>query len=108
MATLAIELFPHPKQLIWKTETESRKMQRLIGITETERNKNRLGKQKQKHKQEGKTDCWENRNRKKQKETETDWEHINRNRNKKHWFAYLCSVFVVRSRSFEFLQLPSV
>ena len=52
VAILAVELFPHPKQLIWKTETESREMQRLIGKSETERNKNRLGKQKQKHKQE--------------------------------------------------------
>ena len=42
----------------------------------------------------------------KQKETETDWEHRNRNRNKKHWFAHLCSVFVVRSLIFEFLAAP--
>ena len=72
MAILAVELFPHPKQLIWKTETESREMQRLIGKSETERNKKILGKQKQKLTQEGKTDCWENRNRKNR--NRTDWE----------------------------------
>ena len=81
MAILAVELFPHPKQLIWKTETESREMQRLIGKSETERNKSRLGKQKQKHKQEGKTDCWENRNRKKQKQNRLgNQKQINRDR----------------------------